>query len=90
MPNLGPNQGKNQFGQIIKIIPGQMDLMNLNRKFLADWESSKDFIKTLRSGSKNINQNNMFNSPDSLVFNSRGDLFIQTDEIMMLMNFLVW
>ena len=26
MPNLGPNpREKNQFGQIIKIIPGQMD-----------------------------------------------------------------
>ena len=83
MPNLGPNpREKNQFGQIIKIIPGQMD----HESNVFKWEifalagnPLKFPANDLRSGSKNINQNNMFNSPDGLVFNSRGDLFIQTD-----------
>ena len=57
--------------------------------FCFSWESSKISINDLRSGSKNINENNMFNSPDGLVFNSRGDLFIQTDgNYSDTMNFL--
>ena len=31
------------------------------------------------AGSKNINTENMFNSPDGLSFNKEGVLFIQTD-----------
>ena len=83
MPNLGPNpREKNQFGQIIKIIPQQMDHESDEFKweiFALAGNPLKFPINDLRSGSKNINQNNMFNSPDGLVFNSRGDLFIQTD-----------
>ena len=33
----------------------------------------------LRSGSSNVNVNNMFNSPDGLQFDSTGRLWIQTD-----------
>ena len=83
MPNLGPNpREKNQFGQIIKIIPGQMDHESNEFKweiFALAGNPQKFPVNDLRSGSKNINENNMFNSPDGLVFNSRGDLFIQTD-----------
>ena len=83
MPNLGPNpREKNKFGQIIKIIPGQMYHESNEFKweiFALAGNPQKFPVNDLRSGSKNINQNNMFNSPDGLVFNSRGDLFIQTD-----------
>lgn len=83
MPNLGPNpREKNQFGQIIKIIPQQMDHESNQFKweiFALAGNPRKFPANDLRSGSKNINGNNMFNSPDGLVFNSLGDLFIQTD-----------
>ena len=83
MPNLGPNpREKNQFGQIIKIIPKQIDHESNEFKweiFALAGNPRKFPVDDLRSGSKNINENNMFNSPDGLVFNTRGDLFIQTD-----------
>lgn len=80
-PAAGPNpRVKNAYGQIVRWEPMNED------------HTAKDFAWDLfvlagnpavyddaYAGSKNVNQDNMFNSPDGLKFDSNGLLWIQTD-----------
>ena len=70
----------NKYGQIIKWTPDNND--HTSNKF--KWEifllaGNPKVYGDERAGTKNININNMFNSPDGIGFDSKGGLWIQTD-----------
>lgn len=80
-PAVGPNpRAENQYGQIVRWRPKGGD-------HTADRFSWDLFVmagnptqhKDAYAGSKNVDPDNMFNSPDGLAFDSRGRLWIQTD-----------
>ncbi|MFT2110144.1 PhoX family protein [Marinomonas sp. 2405UD68-3] len=80
-PAVGPNpRMKNNFGQIVRWKPINEDHtateFNWDLFLLAGNPAVYD---DAYAGSKNINQDNMFNSPDGLKFDSKGLLWIQTD-----------
>lgn len=80
-PAGGPNpRVKNNFGQIVRWMP--MDSDHTHNEFKWDLfvlAGNPAVYDDANAGSKNINQDNMFNSPDGLKFDSKGLLWIQTD-----------
>ncbi len=80
-PAVGPNpRVKNNFGQIVRWKPMNED--HTAQSF--NWDlfvmaGNPAVYDDAYAGSKNINQDNMFNSPDGLKFDSKGLLWIQTD-----------
>lgn len=80
-PPTGPNpRVKNNFGQIVRWKPTNED--HTSNAF--DWDlfllaGNPAVYDDANAGSSNINQDNMFNSPDGLKFDSKGLLWIQTD-----------
>jgi secreted PhoX family phosphatase len=80
-PAGGPNpRVKNNFGQIVRWMP--MDSDHTNNEFKWDLfvlAGNPAVYDDANAGSRNVNQDNMFNSPDGLKFDSKGLLWIQTD-----------
>lgn len=80
-PVGGPNpRAENQYGQIVRWMPENRD--HASRRF--GWDlyavAGNPVVKTgAYAGSENITTDNMFNSPDGLVFDRFGRLWIQTD-----------
>jgi len=81
MPVGGANpREKNQYGQIVRWYPENDD--HADGKFKWDlfvMAGNPDVHKDTYAGSSNINSGNMFNSPDGMMFDSTGLLWIQTD-----------
>lgn len=81
MPVGGANpREKNAYGQIVRWYPENED--HADGKFKWDlfvMAGNPDVHKGDYAGSSNINSGNMFNSPDGMMFNSTGLLWIQTD-----------
>ena len=77
---VNPREG-NEFGQIVRWYPENDD--HADGKFKWDlfvMAGNPDVHKDgLYAGSSNINSGNMFNSPDGMMFDSTGLLWIQTD-----------
>ncbi|WP_409419788.1 PhoX family protein [Marinomonas sp. RS-M-Aa-14] len=80
-PATGPNpRVKNDFGQIVRWMPMNEDHTSVEFKWDLFVLAGNPAVYTdANAGSKNINQDNMFNSPDGLKFDSKGLLWIQTD-----------
>ncbi|GGN17703.1 MULTISPECIES: PhoX family protein [Marinomonas] len=80
-PAVGPNpRVKNNFGQIVRWMPMNEDHTSAEFKWDLFVLAGNPAVYTdANAGSKNINQDNMFNSPDGLKFDSKGLLWIQTD-----------
>ncbi len=80
-PAGGPNpRSANNYGQIVRLHPDGDD--HLSASF--DWDlfvmaGNPTVHKDAYAGSKNVNAENMFNSPDGIAFDSKGMLWIQTD-----------
>ena len=80
-PVGGPNpRERNLYGQIVRWTPDGGD--HLCGTF--DWDlfvvaGNPAVHDDARAGSGNVNEDNMFNSPDGLAFDSNGMLWIQTD-----------
>jgi hypothetical protein len=80
-PVGGPNPREaNNYGQVVRLVPAGGDHMSSD----FDWDlfvtaGNPTVHKDVYGGSKNVNAGNMFNSPDGLVFDSNGLLWIQTD-----------
>ncbi|APO79751.1 phosphatase protein (plasmid) [Rhizobium etli 8C-3] len=81
MPVGGANpREKNAYGQIVRWYPENDD--HADGKFTWDlfvMAGNPDVHKDTYAGSSNINSGNMFNSPDGMMFDSTGLLWIQTD-----------
>ena len=80
-PIAGPNNRKNNiYGQIVRWSPKNDDhSSNVFEWDLFAMAGNPQIYDNSYAGSKNINTENMFNSPDGLSFNKEGVLFIQTD-----------
>jgi secreted PhoX family phosphatase len=80
-PPSGPNpRVENNFGQIVRWIPANEDHTSSEFKWnLFVLAGNPAVYDDAYAGSQNINQDNMFNSPDGLKFDSKGLLWIQTD-----------
>ncbi|NLQ16653.1 PhoX family phosphatase [Marinomonas sp. M1K-6] len=80
-PATGANpRVKNNFGQIVRWSPMNEDHTSAEFKWdLFVLAGNPAVFDDANAGSKNINQDNMFNSPDGLAFDSKGLLWIQTD-----------
>ena len=80
-PVGGPNpREKNEYGQIVRWYPENDD--HADGKFQWDlfcMAGNPDVHKDAYAGSTNINSGNMFNSPDGMMFDTTGLLWIQTD-----------
>ena len=80
-PVGGPNpRAENNYGQIVRWQP--LDGDHTNTAFTWDifvLAGNPTVHDDVYGGSKNINPDNMFNSPDGLAFDSLGNLWIQTD-----------
>jgi secreted PhoX family phosphatase len=77
----GPNPRRNNiYGQIVRWFPFDEDHTSDKFKWDLFVLAGNPLVHSdLRAGSKNINENNIFNSPDGLCFDSNGFLWIQTD-----------
>ncbi len=77
----GPNpRAGNKYGQIVRWTADKND--HASSKFKWDifvLAGNPSVHSGLNAGSKNINKDNMFNSPDGIKFDSQGGLWIQTD-----------
>jgi secreted PhoX family phosphatase len=78
--NAANPRADNKYGQIVRWTPENAD--HANDKF--KWEifllaGNPKVHANNNAGSKNINTDNMFNSPDGIGFDSRGGLWIQSD-----------
>ena len=80
-PLQGPNFRKNNiYGQIVRWSPDSGDHASIKFKWdLFAMAGNPSLYKDNRRGSKNINKDNMFNSPDGVRFDKNGILWIQTD-----------
>ena len=80
-PVGGPNpRAENEFGQIVRWYPANED--HADPAFTWDlyvMAGNPAVLKDGYAGSANINAGNMFNSPDGMMFDSAGLLWIQTD-----------
>ncbi|HFC04533.1 MAG TPA: PhoX family phosphatase, partial [Rhizobiales bacterium] len=81
MPVGGPNpRRKNLYGQIVRWYPQQADHGAPEFKWDLFAIAGNPYVHDdARAGSPNIILENMFNSPDGLSFDSRGQLWIRTD-----------
>lgn len=80
-PAGGPNpRVENNFGQIVRWTPMNEDHTSSDFKWnLFVLAGNPAVYDDANAGSQNVNQDNMFNSPDGLKFDSKGLLWIQTD-----------
>ncbi|MEP0072499.1 MAG: PhoX family phosphatase, partial [Marinomonas sp.] len=80
-PAGGPNpRVENNFGQIVRWTPMNEDHTSRDFKWnLFVLAGNPAVYDDANAGSQNVNQDNMFNSPDGLKFDSKGLLWIQTD-----------
>ncbi|NKC10971.1 MAG: DUF839 domain-containing protein [Gammaproteobacteria bacterium] len=80
-PVGGPNpRAGNQYGQIVRWLPDHGDHTAAGFKWdLYVMAGNPTVHSDDRAGSMNVNEDNMFNSPDGLAFDSKGGLWIQTD-----------
>jgi len=80
-PAGGPNpRDKNLYGQIVRWRPNGSD--HTSNGFAWDLYAlagNPTVHSDMNAGSENINEDNMFNSPDGIKFDSNGILWIQTD-----------
>ncbi|MCX2723392.1 PhoX family protein [Roseibium salinum] len=80
-PVNGPNpRAQNHYGQIVRWYPENDD--HVDPKFKWDlfvMAGNPDVHEDAYAGSQNINSGNMFNSPDGMMFDTTGLLWIQTD-----------
>ncbi|PIB23938.1 transcriptional initiation protein Tat [Amylibacter kogurei] len=80
-PVEGPNpRAENHYGQIVRWVPDEQD--HTSTTFTWDiyaLAGNPDVHDDTYAGSENINAGNMFNSPDGIIFDSNGMLWIQTD-----------
>ena len=80
-PVGGPNpRAANNYGQIVRWVPDGGD--HLSDTFAWDLyvvAGNPAVHSDANAGSKNVNKDNMFNSPDGLAFDANGMLWIQTD-----------
>lgn len=80
-PVGGPNpRAENQYGQIVRWYPAEDD--HASATFTWDlfvMAGNPTVHKDAYAGSANVNEGNMFNSPDGMMFDSNGLLWIQTD-----------
>ena len=81
MPVGGPNpRAKNRYGQIVRWTPSGGDHSAPTFQWDLFIVAGNPLIHDDEyAGSSNITAENMFNSPDSINFDSRGNLWIQTD-----------
>ncbi len=71
---------KNNYGQIVRWFPANEDHADAAFKWdLFCMAGNPAVHKDAYAGSSNINEGNMFNSPDGMMFDSVGLLWIQTD-----------
>ncbi|MGJ8547071.1 MAG: PhoX family protein [Sulfitobacter sp.] len=80
-PATGPNpREKNNYGQIVRWRPADdnhaADAFTWDLYVMA---GNPDVHEDAFAGSRNVNSGNMFNSPDGMMFDSTGLLWIQTD-----------
>lgn len=80
-PAVGPNpRAENHFGQIVRWYPADEDHAATGFQWdLFVMAGNPQVHKDAYAGSSNINAGNMFNSPDGMMFDSTGLLWIQTD-----------
>lgn len=80
-PAIGPNpRAENHYGQIVRWYPADEDhAADSFRWDLYVMAGNPDVHKDAYAGSSNIHSGNMFNSPDGMMFDSTGLLWIQTD-----------
>lgn len=80
-PVGGPNpRAKNNYGQIVRWYPADDDHAAASFKWdLFVMAGNPTVHDDAYAGSPNINPGNMFNSPDGMMFDSTGLLWIQTD-----------
>lgn len=80
-PAEGPNPREaNEYGQIVRWFPENEDHAAID--FVWDlyvMAGNPDVHSDAYAGSPNVTSGNMFNSPDGMMFDSRGLLWIQTD-----------
>ena len=83
MPMNGPNpRASNIYGQIVRWRPDNGDHTAPGFSWdLYVVAGNPSVHSDDRAGSKNVTAQNMFNSPDGLVFDSKGRLWIQTDGV---------
>ncbi|SUB00093.1 Predicted phosphatase [Pannonibacter phragmitetus] len=71
---------KNNYGQIVRWFPANEDHADASFKWdLFCMAGNPAVHKDAYAGSSNINEGNMFNSPDGMMFDTTGLLWIQTD-----------
>ena len=80
-PVGGPNPRiNNKYGQIVRWWPTDADHTAETFKWdLFVMAGNPTVHQDAKGGSKNVNEGNMFNSPDGLAFDNKGLLWIQTD-----------
>ena len=80
-PVGGPNpRAENHYGQIVRWYPADEDHASDSFRWdLFVMAGNPDVHKDAYAGSSNIHSGNMFNSPDGMMFDSTGLLWIQTD-----------
>lgn len=80
-PVGGPNPREaNVYGQILRWQPDDEDHASESFTWnLFALAGNPDVHDNLNAGSSNVNSGNMFNSPDGMMFDSKGLLWIQTD-----------
>ena len=80
-PAMGPNpRAENHYGQIVRLFPASADhTSDAFRWDLFAMAGNPTVHEDAYGGSVNINDGNMFNSPDGLFFDTKGLLWIQTD-----------
>ncbi|WP_149142186.1 PhoX family protein [Gemmobacter caeruleus] len=80
-PVGGPNpRAENHYGQIVRWYPADEDHGADSFKWdLFVMAGNPEAHQDAYAGSSNINAGNMFNSPDGMMFDSNGMLWIQTD-----------
>lgn len=80
-PVNGPNpRAENGYGQIVRWYPGNDDHAATDFKWDLYVMAGNPMVhEDAYAGSENINEGNLFNSPDGMIFDSKGLLWIQTD-----------
>ncbi len=80
-PVGGPNpRAENNYGQIVRWYPNDEDHTSTGFGWdLYVMAGNPAVHKDAYAGSPNVNEGNMFNSPDGMMFDSHGMLWIQTD-----------